>query len=383
VTPQKMADPGAAFRNCSAQIFEYLTGVADDAAAADDRMQLQVSTVQQAARLGLFLPHISINVDRPAWDALSVGLLHEAVGRTCTGLRSLLTVQGIVGSAIDRFGNADQRRLLLPAIANGKIAAICISEEGAGSDMKAIEAIGRRDGDDIIIDGKKKWVTFGSSAELLVVMVQMTKGPTSVLVESTDPGVKITPKKNMLGLRSAHVADITLENVRVPAGNLLGPEGGGLFTVANVGLDFGRYSIAWAAAGMAAACLHDAAEYAKRRTVKGRPIRDFQMIRRHIGLMVVGLRQFQEFLRSLALARDDGSVVASMETSLAKFAGAQLAMDCASCAVQIIGAPATEGGVRVERFFRDAKILEIIEGTSEVHLDALADHAFVSARQLT
>jgi alkylation response protein AidB-like acyl-CoA dehydrogenase len=367
-----MAEPGAAFRKRSAQIFEYLSGVADDAAAADDRMQLQASTIQQAAKLGLFLPHISIDADCPAWDALSVGLLHEAAGRACTGLRSLLTVQGIVGSAIDRFGNADQRRLLLPAIANGKIAAICISEEGAGSDMKAIEATGRRDGDDIVIDGKKKWVTLGSSAELLVVMVQMTKGPTAVLVESTDPGVTITPNRNMLGLRSAHVADIKLENVRVPANNLLGPEGGGLFTVANVGLDFGRYSIAWAAAGMAAACLHDAAEYAKRRTVKGRPIRDFQLIRQHISLMVVGLRQFQEFLRSLALARDDGSV-----------AGAQLAMDCASRAVKIIGAPATAGGVRVERFFRDAKILEIIEGTSEVHLDALADHAFVSARQLT
>lgn len=320
----------------------------------------------------LAAPFIPSEYGGLGWRHLATGQLHESVGRICTNFRSLLTVQGIVASAIMRWGTSAQKAAFLPRLTGGCQAAICISETQAGSDVSSIEARATISGSELSISGVKRWVTFGCKAKILLVLVQTEDGPTSVLVERNTKGLTIERETVMLGLRGSELGKISMDNVRVPKENVLSKVGVGALTTVATGLDFGRYSIAWGSIGMVAACLQEANNYSGHRLVGGKPIRQHQFIQGHLAEMTTGLRLCQEHLKSLAALRDNKGDKQITETALAKYATSKLAMKSTWRTLQVLGAKGYEAHSRTERFFRDAKVIELIEGTHEIQKSVLS-----------
>ena len=372
-----MSEGGDHFRAASAGLDALLADVAARAMEADKTGLYPRGLVQRAAELGLFAAAVRIEDGGSGWDELSIGLLHEAAGRACTAFRSLLTVQGIVCRTLQRWGSADQRRRWLPRLASGEICgAFYATEERAGSDLAAVEATATSVDGGYVINGRKCWVTFGADAGFYLVLVKIDGKPAVVLIEAAGSGIQVTRTEGLLGLRGAEVATVVFEDVFVPADALIGPPGSGLFAVVATALDFGRFSVAWGALGLAASCLHEMLDFASVRRTFGKRILDHQLVRAHITETAAELRVLQTFCKAVAVGRSTDAAHIVADTSLAKFKASRLAMNAAWRAAQVLGARGVSAPSPVERMFRDAKVLEIIEGSHEVHQVMLAEFAY-------
>ncbi|WP_244900415.1 acyl-CoA dehydrogenase family protein, partial [Streptomyces nanshensis] len=196
--------------------------------------------------------------------------------------RGLATVQGMVAAALRRWGTAEQRALWLPRLADGSLTAgFAATEDGAGSELSAvattIEDAG--DGTHVTVTGRKKWITFGQIADVLLVLGRYDGKPAAVLVETDRDGVEREPVGGQLGMRAAQIAHIRLDAVRVPRGALVAPAGAGLSHVAAVALDHGRFTVAWGCVGMAEACVADATAHAAARSQAGVALAAHQSVR--------------------------------------------------------------------------------------------------------
>ena len=300
-------------------------------------------------------------------DNLTYGLLTEEIGKACSSVRSLLTVHDMVAHAIRRWGSPGQRERYLPALARAEIlGALALSEPNAGSDAKSVETAARDDGGAWVLDGRKKWTTFGQIAGLFLVLAQVDGKPTTFLVERETPGVTVRPLTGITGTRASMLAEIFLEGVRVPKENLIGRTGFGLSAVISAALDHGRYSVAWGAVGLAQACLEASRAYAGERRQFGVPIAEHQLIRRMLTDMIAGVRAARLLCLRAGWLRDTGDPGASGEIWVAKYYASTLAARAAADAVQIHGANGCSEDYPVERYLRDSRVLEIIEGSTQI-----------------
>ncbi|MDI3287049.1 acyl-CoA dehydrogenase family protein [Polyangium sp. 15x6] len=312
-------------------------------------------------------------------DALTFGVLNDELGRGCSSLRSLLTVHSMVVHAVGRWGSRAQRERLLPRLASGAtLGAFCLSEPAVGSDARSIETTAVERGDVYVLDGHKRWVTFGEIADLFMVFAQSNGAPLALLVEADRAGLTRRPIRGMLGTRASMLAEIHFSGCEVPKDNLLARPGFGVSHVAQSALDWGRYSVAWGSVGIAEACLSASLRYADERHQFGAPLRDHQLIRRMISDMLVQTRAAALLCWNAGRLKDRRDPRALMETSMAKYFASQAATRAASDAVQIHGANGCSGDYPVARLLRDAKIMEIIEGSNQIHQITLADHAYQS-----
>jgi alkylation response protein AidB-like acyl-CoA dehydrogenase len=186
-------------------------------------------------------------------DPVTYGLFTEEIGKACSSTRGLITVHtSLVGETLVRWGTEAQKERWLPAMVKGeKIAAFGLTEPFIGTDAKNVQTTYQREGDTYLLNGRKKWISFGDIADLILV-VAANEGNVSVfMVERSTPGLSTAPIKGLLGGRASHIAEIELKDVRVPAENLLGKEGSGFTYVVSTALDHGRYSIAWAGVAIA------------------------------------------------------------------------------------------------------------------------------------
>ncbi|MEV0326005.1 acyl-CoA dehydrogenase family protein [Micromonospora echinospora] len=331
-----------------------------------------LDAVRRAGWLGAAVPAAHGGTEL---DALTFGRLCAGIGAVCSSVRSLVTVQSMVADVVARRGDASQRDTWLPRLADGTVlAALAATEDTSGSDLAAVRTRIDHTPGGLRITGRKLWVTFGELARVFLVLGVSDAGPTAVLVPRDTPGLTVHPVRGQLGLRAAMLADVVLDGVVVPAGNQLARAGGGLTHVVAAALDHGRFSVAWGCVGMAEACLEISARHAVSRRTGTGVLADRQLVRRLVTDMVAAVTSARLVCEDAARWRQTRP--RPDRTMLAKYVAAGAAARVTRDAVQVLGARGCAPGHPAERFFRDAKIMQIIEGSDEVCQDHVCDAEF-------
>ncbi|MFJ2868429.1 acyl-CoA dehydrogenase family protein [Kitasatospora sp. NPDC087314] len=310
-------------------------------------------------------------------DAITFGLLNEELGRGCSSVRSLVTVHGMACQAVARWGTASQRADWLPKLASGEaIGAFALTEPGAGSDVKALATTARRIGDGFRLDGAKRWITFGQRADVYLLFARLDGLETAFLVPRDAPGLEVRPITGVLGTRASMLAELDLADCRVAGDALLARPGFGLSAVAAGALELGRYSVAWGCVGLSQACLDASLDHADRRETFGVRLRDHQLVQRMIADMATGTAAARLLCQQAGWLRQARSTESLYATWLAKYHSSVTAFRSASDAVQVHGAHGCGGGYPVQRYLRDAKVMEIIEGSTELQQTTIAESAY-------
>jgi alkylation response protein AidB-like acyl-CoA dehydrogenase len=302
-------------------------------------------------------------------DYVSYALAVEEFARIDAGTAVTLSVHSMIASAICRLGSEEQKRTLLPRLASGDVlAGFALTEPGAGSDAAALVSTARRDGTGYVLRGRKQWCTNGSFAGITMGMFRTggpgSKGISAFLVDNALPGVVVEKVTEKLGIRTSDTCDVAYDDVRVPASAMLGAEGTG-FSMALGALTAGRIGIAAQAAGILAACLDASVAFAKQREAFGKPIAAFEGVSFKIARMATDLDAARLLVYRAAALLDRGAPFA-VEASKAKLFASTAARTHAAEALQIHGGYGYTTEFPVERYYRDAKITEIYEGTSEI-----------------
>ena len=312
-------------------------------------------------------------------DPVYYGLFTEEIGKACTSTRSLLTVHtSLVGETLLRWGTEAQKKKWLPAMARGeKLAAFALTEPEVGTDAKSVQTTYRREGNKYIINGTKKWITYGDIADFYLTVTTGEKGITVFIIErgmSGMKGVKTVPIKGLLASRAAYIAEISFDNVEVPAENIVGKEGSGFTYIVSTALDHGRYSIAWAGIAIAQEALEAMVTYSRKRSQFGKKIYNHQLIQGMLGDAVTKIHAGRALCLRAGELRKTNHNLAVTETTIAKYFTSKIAMEVTTDAVQVHGGNGCYNKYPVERLFREAKILEIIEGTSQVQQEIISSY---------
>lgn len=310
-------------------------------------------------------------------DAIAYGILNEEIGRGCSSLRSLLTVHSMVAHAILKWGSKFQKEDWLPKLASGDaIAAFALSEPHVGSDAKAVATQATLAGNSYLLNGQKKWITYGQIADVFLLFAQCDGKPSAFLVEKNSPGLSIHPISGMLGVRASMLAELHLENCRIPQENLVCRQGFGFSHVASSALDYGRYSVAWGCVGIAQACLEACLEYTSQRKQFDVYLKEHQLIRQMITEAIATIKAARLLCYQAGYLKDIGEPKSIMETSIAKYFASTTATKVANDAVQIHGGNGCSSEYPVQRYWRDSKIMEIIEGSTQIQQITIAEYGY-------
>jgi len=324
------------------------------------------TTLGAAGLMGLTVPE---QYGGAGADCVSYALAIEELSRVDAGIAVTLSVHAMVASALARLGNAGQKERYLPSLASGEtLAAFALTEPGAGSDAAALISTATRGSDGYVLRGRKQWCTNGSYAGLTMGMFRTggpgARGVSSFLIENAVQGVVVEKVTEKLGLHTSDTCDLAFDDVRVPFDALLGAEGSGL-TLALRTLASGRIGIAAQASGILGACLDASVTFAKQREAFGKPIGAYEGISFKIAQMATDLEAARLLVYRAATLCDRGEPF-TVAASQAKLFASTAARRHAAEAVQIHGGYGYTTEFPVERYYRDAKITEIYEGTSEV-----------------
>jgi len=310
-------------------------------------------------------------------DSISYAIAIEEISRVSAAVGLCITVHNGVGIfPIERFGTEEQKRRFLPAMTSGeRIGAFCLTEANAGSDAGGVETIAVRDGDDYVINGTKIFVTNGGvcGTSLIFAITDPANPQRSAgvfVVERDTPGFTVGEIEDLCGMRANPVSSLFLENCRVPAANLLGRPGDGI-KIGLATLDTGRIGIAAQALGIAQAAFDDSVRYSKERQQFRKPISSFQTIQNYLADMATEIDAARLLLYRACAVKDAGRPFGA-EAAMAKLHCSATASRVTNLAVQIHGGYGYSKEYDVERYFRDAKVTEIYEGTSEVQRVVIA-----------
>jgi acyl-CoA dehydrogenase len=283
----------------------------------------------------------------------------------------ILSVHTSVGTnPILYFGTEEQKQRYVPKLASGEyLGAFCLTEAGAGSDAGSLKTKAVRSGEEYILNGSKVFITNGGEADVYIVFASTspelgTKGVSAFIVEKGTPGLVIGKDEEKMGLHGSRTVELSFEDMRVPAENLLGAEGEG-FKIAMANLDAGRIGIAAQALGIAEAALEAAVAYSKERSQFGKPISHQQGIGFKLADMATNVEASRLLVYQAAMMRQNGERC-GMQASMAKLFASKTAVETSIEAVQVFGGYGYTEDYPVERYFRDSKITEIYEGTSEI-----------------
>lgn len=333
-----------------------------------------IKQVAQQGYLGALIPQENGGT---GMDMITFGLLNEEVGRGCSSVRSLLTVHSMVSHALLRWGNKQQKARWLPALASGEmLGAFALSEPDVGSDAGSIETTALPDGDYYVLNGQKKWTTYGQIADLFLVFAQCNGKVSAFLVHRDTPGLSTQPITGMLGTRASMLAEIHLQQCRVHRENLIGGRGFGLAAVATSALDIGRYSVAWGCVGLAQACLEASLKYTSERKQFDTYLKEHQLIQQMISEMITNVKAARLLCCNAGYLKDSGDPHTIMETWIAKYFASTTAARAANDAVQIHGANGCSAAYAVQRYLRDSKIMEIIEGSTQIQQITIAKYGY-------
>lgn len=365
------ADARAEFR---ATVDREIAPVADEHHRQERTPPELIRRLAERGYLGLPLPK---DLGGGGRDMVTFGLLAGEVGRGCSSLRSLLTVHTMVAQAILRWGTRAQKEKWIPRFAAGSaIGALALSEPSVGSDAKSVKTQATPAGGDVVLNGHKKWITYGQIADVFLVFAQGEGGPSAFLVERDRPGVHTERILGLLGLRASMTASLQLEGCRIPGDNLVGRKGLGISHVAAVALDSGRYSVAWGCVGILEACLEACVAYTSQREQFGVLLKEHQLVRHMVTDMVTNLSAARLLCLAAGRLRDAKDPGALEASSIAKYFASTAAVRAANDAVQIHGANGCGSDYPVQRYLGDAKIMEIIEGSSQIQQLTIAEYGY-------
>lgn len=353
-----------------------------DAIERDEKEEFPYEIVRKLGELGFLGMMVPPEYDGAGMDAISYVLAMEEISKVDASVGVIMSVNNsLVCWGINEYGTPEQKekylRPLAKGIKDGKlyIGAFCLSEPNAGSDATAQSTTAVRDGNYYVLNGTKNWITNGTTSEVYLVFAMTNKekkahGISCFIVERGTPGFEILKKEKKLGIRSSDTCSLGFTDCRVPAENMLGPEGEG-FKIAMRSLDGGRIGIAAQALGIAAASFERALKYAKERHSFGKMIIEHQAIQMKLADMATELEAARLLTLQAAWMKDQGARY-SRQAGIAKLFASRLAVKAALEAIQIHGGYGYVQEYEVERYLRDAKITEIYEGTSEVQRIVIA-----------
>ena len=305
-------------------------------------------------------------------DYLTYALICEEIGRGCSGMRTVVSVQtSLVCSTILRWGTEEQKQKYLPLLCTGEwLGAFGLTEPGTGSGAanQKTRAVQQPDGS-WKINGAKMWISLANHAKLCLIFAQTDpalahRGLACFIVETDQPGFQPSPIDGKMGLWASDTAEIALDDVFAAPDSMLGEVGDG-FKVAMSALDSGRYSVAAGCVGLCQAALDESIKYAQERTQFDRPIAGFQLVQSMIADMVVKTEAARMLVFKAGSVKDAGQP-STLETSIAKYFASEASVWCANTAIQIHGGAGYSTDHPVERFFRDARVTTIYEGTSQI-----------------
>lgn len=323
--------------------------------------------------MGLFGTTIDEAYGGLGLDVATYASLIEEIARGWMSLSGVLNTHLLVAYLIGRSGTPEQRERYLPRMATGEWrAAIAITEAHAGSDVQAIRTTARRDGDGYVVSGAKQFITNAREASVIATVVKTDRdvrppyrGMSIMLIEKDHAGLSVGPPIGKLGYRSVETCEVVFDEVRVPTDRLLGGAPGEGFAQVMSALELGRINVAARGVGLARAAFEAAIAYAQKREAFGRPIADHQSIQIKLADMATRIEAARHLVRAAALRKDRGER-ADLEAGMAKLFATETAAECALESMRIHGGIGYTDALPVERYYRDAPLLLIGEGTNEV-----------------
>jgi len=348
----------------------------------DETGEFNWTAVRKMGPIGLLGLSVPEEYGGAAVDSISAAIAVEELGWACGSTALALAAHNGLGVApLIRFGNEELKRKWLPMVTSGKgkLAALVMSEPGAGSDLQGgITARAQKAGDEWLLNGAKMWCTNASIAEYIVVIVRTdpaggSRSLSMILVPTDAEGLHIAPPEKKMGLHGSPTHAVTMDNVRLPLGNLIGEEGRGLQQVLAT-LDGGRIAIGSISVGLAQAAFETAVAYAKERKAFGKRIADFQALQWKLADAATEIELARTLLYKAAWLKDQGRPYAK-EASMAKLFASEMAERVCYDAIQILGGYGYSREYPVERMYRDARLMTIGEGTSEIQRLVIARHA--------
>jgi len=344
--------------------------LAPEAAHWDEAEIFPAAVLRRAAGLGLAAINVAEAQGGAGLGRLEAALLFEALAAGCTSTAAYLSIHNMVASLIDRYGEPAQRARFLPGLVSmAQFASYCLTEPDAGSDAASLRTTARRDGDAYVLDGSKAFISGAGQSDLYLVMAR-TGGPgaggiSAFVVAAGTPGLGFGAKERKLGWHSQPTAMVHLDGCRVPAGNRLGAEGDG-FKIAMAGLDGGRVNIAACSLGAARACLELALAHVLERRQFGRPLAELQSVQFTLADMATELEAARLMVYRAAARLDAGAADATAAAAMAKRLATDTGFAVVDRALQLLGGYGYLRDHAVERFFRDARVHQILEGTNQI-----------------
>ena len=332
-----------------------------------------MKALAQSDMFGIFIPEEYGGLGMASFELC---LAVEELSRACLGVSTSYAANALGTYPILLFGTDEQKKRYLPDIAAGKsLVAFALTEANAGSDAAGVETTAIRDGDYYILNGTKQWITNGGEAEIytVIAITDRAKGPrgaSAFIVEKGSPGFSFGKKEKKMGIRASVTRELIFENCRIPVGNIIGREGMG-FIVAMKTLDQSRVGVGSQGVGVAQGALDEAVKFAKQRVQFGKPIISFQAVQHMLADMATQLEAARALVYAVARHVDSGANDISKVSAMAKVFATDMAMRVTTDAVQVMGGSGYMREYPVEKMMRDAKILQIYEGTNQIQRNVI------------
>jgi len=334
--------------------------------------------IEKCAKEGYLGSTMPIEYNGLGWDTVTYGIFTKAVAQASTSLAGLFNVHTMVMQTILKWGTEKQKNEWLPRLSTGEIlGAFALTEPAAGSDIRRIEAKFTIKDDEIVINGKKKWITFGGIADIILLFGYTDEEkpkPVACLVETKTPGLKVTRIQNMLGFKASYLAGLEFNHCVVKKENMITKPGFAFSHISPYALDYGRLSVAFTALGILRGCLGYSCSRAMSRTAFGSKLIDKSTIKEKITKIGTDYEAACYLCINACKAKDDHAPNSAEKIMLAKYFTTRAANEHAHSAVQIMGALGCNENHPVARYYRDSKVLEIIEGSNQIHEMILSDN---------
>jgi butyryl-CoA dehydrogenase len=332
-----------------------------------------IKVLAQSDMLGLFIPEEYGGLGK---GCLELCIAVEELSRACVGVSTSYAANALGTFPLLLFGTDDQKKKYLPEIAVGKkLVAFGLTEANAGSDAGGIQTTARLDGDYYVLNGTKQWITNGSVADVytIIAITDKSKGPrgaSAFIVEKGTPGFSFGKKENKMGIRCSITTELVFDNCRIPKENIIGKEGMG-FIVAMKTLDASRTGVGAQGLGVAQGAFDEAVKFARQRVQFGHPIISYQAIQHMLADMAIEIEAARALIYAVARFIDSGAKDVSKESACAKTFATDLGMRVTTNALQVMGGSGYMKDYPVEKMMRDAKILQIYEGTNQIQRNVI------------